>query len=163
MKFKEIAKRVTGFSTPIFGVSWTPSESERAVAKRILAELEDRRVLYNPSEMEIPDHCVMSVVEIRRMLSNEIGTLDEESPLADSLRAMRAACRKFLDTTQSDDRIVRYGSHHGHFASWYFNGAVGELRGVFGVHLAQIAAQYGLDIEDDLAAILPAEEEENET
>ena len=26
-------------------------------------------------------------------------------------------------------------------------GALGEMRGVFGVHLARIAAQYGLDIE----------------
>lgn len=163
MKFKEVAKRVTGLSTPIFGVSWTPSESERVAARRILAELEDRRVLYNPAEMEVPDHCVMSVIDIRRMLSNEIGSLDEKAPLAKSLRAMRGACRKFLNTTQTDHRIVRYGSHLGHFSSWHFNSAVGELRGVFGVHLAQIATQYGLDIEDELASILPAEEEASET
>jgi len=163
LKFTEIAKRVTGFSTPIFGVSWHPPESERNVAKRIIAQLEDRRVLYNPSEMEVPGHCVMSVIDIRRMLSQELGTLDENSTLAMSLRAMRTACRKFLDSVQSDDRIVRYGAHLGHFASWEFNGSVGELRGVFGVHLAQIAAQYGLDIEDELASILPAAEESNET
>ena len=163
LKFSEIVKKVTGFSTPIFGVSWNPPESERSVAKRIIAQLEDRRVLYNPSEMEVPDHCVMSVIDMRRMLSQELGTLDENSALAMSLRAMRAACRKFLDSVQSDDRIVRYGAHLGHFASWEFNGAVGELRGVFGVYLAQIAAQYGLDIEDELASILPAAEESNET
>lgn len=163
MKFAEIAKRVTGFSTPIFGVSWNPPESERAVAKRIIAQLEDRRVLYKPSEMEVPDHCVSSVVEIRRMLSKELGALDDKSALAKSMRAMRASCRKFLDSVQADERIVRFGAHAGHFASWQFNGAVGELRGVFGVHIAQIAAQYGLDVEDDLAFILPAEEEVNET
>jgi len=33
---------------------------------------------------------------------------------------------------------------------------LGELRGVFGIHLAKIAAQYKIDIEDDLSAILPA-------
>jgi hypothetical protein len=43
-----------------------------------------------------------------------------------------------------------------------FNGALGELCGVFGVHLAQLAAQYGLDIEDDLASILPAGEESSD-
>jgi len=113
--------------------------------------------------MEVPDHCVMSVVDIRRILSQELGVLDEKSALAMSLRAMRAACRKFLDSVQANERIVRFGAHLGHFASWEFNGAVGELRGVFGVHLAQIAARYGLNIEDELASILPAAEESNET
>ena len=76
---------------------------------------------------------------------------------------MRAACRKFLDSVQTDEGIVRFGSQRGHFASWQFNGAVGELRGVFGVHLGQIASQYGLDVEDQLASILPAEEAPEET
>jgi hypothetical protein len=30
------------------------------------------------------------------------------------------------------------------------------MRGVFGIHVAQVAAKYGLDVEDDLAASLPA-------
>ena len=155
MKFKEIARRLTGFSSPIFGVSWSPSESDTNVAKRVIAELEDRRVLYNPSEMEIPNHCVQSVIEIRRMLSKEIGVLSKDSNLSNSLRAMRAACRKFLDSVTTDKRIVQFGASTGHFASWQFNGAVGELRGVFGIHIAQIATQHGLDIEDDLAKIIP--------
>jgi hypothetical protein len=37
-----------------------------------------------------------------------------------------------------------------------FNGAVGEFRGVFGIHIARLAASHGLDIEGDLASILPA-------
>ena len=156
LKFKEITNQLTGISTPIFGVSWNPPESERAVAKRIISHLEDRRVLYNPTEMEIPHHCAHSIIEIRRILSDEIGKLDTSSALSQSLRALRAACRKFLDTVQSEERILEFGAHQGHFASWTFNGAVGELRGCFGIHLAQIAAQYGLDIEDKLATILPA-------
>jgi len=113
LKFKEIAKRLTGFSSPIFGVSWNPPESETSVAKRVIAELEDRRVLYNPSEMEVPHYCVQSVVEIRRMLSAELGAIDNDSALSKSLRAMRSACRKFLDTVGADERIVHYGAHPG--------------------------------------------------
>lgn len=33
--------------------------------------------------------------------------------------------------------------------------ALGELRGVLGIHLAIIAAHYELDVEDDLASIFP--------
>ena len=163
MNFQEITKRITGFSSPIFGVSWNPPESETNVAKRIITELEDRRVLYNPTEMELPDNCARSIVEIRRMLSSELGGLNNDSPLVNSLRAMRAACRKFQDSVGADEKIIKYGAHSNHFASWQFNGAVGELRGVFGIHLAQIATQYGLDIEDDLAIILPEIDEGNET
>jgi len=124
-----------------------------------VAFLEDRRVLYLPSEMEVPDHCVQSVLEIRRFLTTEISNLDEKTEISASLRAMRGACRKFLDTVQTDEgRIIRFGAECGHYASWTFNGALGEMRGVFGVHLARLAAAYGLSVESDLAAIIPGED-----
>lgn len=162
MRFSEIAKRLTGISTPIGGVSWQATESELSTARHVVSFLEDRRVLYSPSEMEVPEHCVHSVMEIRRVLSNELGKLDSGSEFAASLRAMRAACRKFLDRVGVDGReVTLYANHRGHWASWTFYGALGEMRGTFGVHLARIAAQFKLDIEDSLASILPAADEES--
>jgi hypothetical protein len=161
VKFREVVSRLNGISVPIFGVQWNPPEAQCVAARRILAFLEDRRVLYVASEMEVPHHCVQSVLSIREFLTAEVGKLDSEQELAHSLRAMRAACRKFLDTVKADDpRIIRFGAEHGHYASWVFNGAVGELRGVFGVHVARIAASHGLDVEDDLASILPATDDD---
>lgn len=157
MKFREVASRITGLSVPIFGVQWNPPEAECVAARRVLAFLEDRRVLYVPSEMEVPHHCVESVLRIREFITVELGKLGSDSELAQSLMAMRAACRKFLATVEADDRrIIEFAHSQGHFASWVFNGAVGELRGVFGVHVTRIAAAHGLDVEDQLAAILPA-------
>lgn len=157
MKFSEIANRLTGISTPIMGVSWQPTESEVAAARRVVAFLEDRRVLYNPGEMEVPVHCVSSVLRIRRFLTVEIGRLGRKSELGASLRAMRAACRKFLDVVGGEEsEIALYAREHGHYASWTFYGALGEMRGVFGVHLARIAARFRLDVEDELATILPS-------
>lgn len=163
MKFPEIAKRLTGITTPIFGVSWQPSDSERTVARRVITQLEDRRILFVPSEMEVPKHCVQSVIEIRQQLTTAIADVNESSQLSRVLRAMRAACRKFLTSVHSDERVIQLGASRGHYASWHFNGAVGELRGVLGVHLAQISAQFGLDIEDELARILPAPDSGTET
>jgi hypothetical protein len=157
MKFSEIANRLTGFSTPIVGVSWLPAELEVSAARRVIAFLEDRRVLYEPGQMEVPSHCVQSVLEIRHRLSDELGKLDSNSELAASLRAMRAACRKFLGRVGTDDRdVIHFANDHGHYASWTFYGALGELRGTFGLHLAKIAAAFKLDVEDNLASILPA-------
>lgn len=159
MKFREVLSRITGLSTPVFGAQWNPPEPECAAARRVVAFLEDRRVLYVPSEVEVPNQCVQSVLKIRDALSSEIGKLDGDSELGLGLRAMRASCRKFLSVVASDERrIIQFGADRSHYASWVFISALGELRGVFGVHVAKIAAAHGLDVEDDLAAILPGSE-----
>lgn len=160
MKFTEIVSRLTGISSPIFGVSWNPPPADVTVARRVITFLEDRRVLFADESIEVVDHCVRSVIEVRRYLTSEIQQLSK-GELCSSLRAMRAACRKFLEAVDdSDGIVVRFGRHHGHWASWRFGGALGELRGVFGVHVARIAAQNGLDVEDDLARILPSSDDE---
>ena len=87
MKFTEIANRLTGISTPFGGASWQPAELEVAGARRVIAFLEDRRVLYDPCQMEIPDHCVRSVIEIRHCLTEELGKLEGRTELSASLRA----------------------------------------------------------------------------
>ena len=164
MRFREVLARLTGLSSPVFGVSWNPPEPHVQVARRVVAYLEDRRVLFVPSEMEVPDHCVRSVLEIRRFLTAELQSVDGDSEIADSLRALRAACRKFMNTVGARSDIMVFGAHRGHWASWEFNGALGELRGVFGIHIARLAAAHGLDVEGELARILPgiADQDESE-
>ena len=65
MTFKEIANKLTGFSIPIFGVSWTPAKLEIEVTKKIITFLEDKRVLYVVYELESPEHCITSIIQIR--------------------------------------------------------------------------------------------------
>ena len=160
MRFKEIAARLTGINCPVFGVAWSPSETQRTIAKRVITFLEDRRVLYVDSKMEHPGHCVESVLRIREFLTHELSQLGQPSEFEQSLRAMRAACRKFLDSVgPNDSPIIQFGAHRNHYASWAFNGALGEFRGVCGIHIAQIAVGNGLDVENDLASILPDSDE----
>lgn len=156
MKPKDILARLTGISLPVFGVSWNPSPTSTSIAKRVIAYLEDRRVLYTPCEAEVPQHCVTSVIEIRHFLTDVIVGLGSEPELDASLRAMRGACRAFLDRVGQDDRrIITFGAHPGHYASWEFNDALGQMRGVFGVHVALIATRFNVGVEDGLAKILP--------
>lgn len=116
VKFKEILSRLTGINVPAFGVSCHPPEAERTVARRVMTFMEDRRVLYAPSEMEVPEHCVRSVLEIRSHLTTEFDSPNDTSELAVTLRALRAACREFLDTDhQDEDRIIRFGFSQGHW------------------------------------------------
>jgi hypothetical protein len=75
VKPSEIAGRITGFSTPLFGVQWTPPRVDVKVAREVMVFLEDRRVLYSPYEAEVPEHVMSSVFEIRCFLgaSFELG------------------------------------------------------------------------------------------
>jgi hypothetical protein len=158
VKFSEIAGRITGFSTPIFGVSWTPPQVDVDVARGVLVYLEDRRVLYSPYEAEVPDHCIASVLEIRRFLTEQLARGGIADELAAPLVAMRAACRKFLDALP-DRRAARRHMDEWGTPGWVFNQALGEPRGVFGVHVAQLAVRYGIDVPDPLVSILPLDAE----
>lgn len=102
MRASDIAGRLSGLSFPIIGggISWSPAEAERTSAQRVITFLEDRRVLFRPTEMEVPEHCIQSVIEIRHFLTSELGKLERGSALAQNLKAMRAACRKFLQGVQ---------------------------------------------------------------
>ena len=148
MRFSEIINRLNGFSCPVFGVSWSPLPLDVDTARRVITFLEDRRALYNDFAWEMPDHCIESAREIRSFLTTELGLLPDGSQLAPPLKSIRAACRKFMDGLQ------RQHSHRRHLEE-----ALGELRSTVGLNVAILAVQYGIDVEADLASILPAEDE----
>jgi len=153
VKFRTILKRLTGISTPVGGVSWNPPDSDRDIVRRLIAFLEDRRALYNPYDIEMPIYVDQSLVEIRRELTRLLQTIDDDSDVSPHLKAMRAACRKYLNTS-SPRSAPRWGATEvERFAG------LGELRAVFGIHIAQLAVKYGIDVERELASIFPPEDE----
>jgi hypothetical protein len=141
MQFSEIASRLTGVSTPIFGISWTPPTADVIVARKVLM-------------VEVPEHCIDSVLQIRQFLTDVLGEGEIGDELAANLRVMRAACRRFLDSSGSFDASRNVVDMHGIFITSHdigFNQALGILRSVFGLHIAQIAVKYGIDLEEELA------------
>ncbi len=153
ISFRKLAKSITGISTPLFGISWNPAEADREVARKILIFLEDRRALYDPIEIDRPEWVFDSIQEIRRRLTETLEGLDAVDPfLEESLRELRAACRKYA-SMMGGSRMIIPGR-----TSNIYGIALGELRGVFGIHLARLAAAYGLDVEDQLASLFPIED-----
>ena len=144
IRFKDLASRITGVSIPIFGVSWTPPESERKIVRETFVFLEDRRCLYNDFAWETEHEVVDSVLAIRTELTAALKRLSETAEAASSLKAMRAACREYLDDT-------RYHGHHS------FMSALGRLRAIMGIHLAYLAVKYGIDVDGDLTRVIPIE------
>ena len=153
-----IRQRLTGISTPFGGASWeTLPDVEKEVLTRLVAFLEDRRVLYNPMDREIVDLAVHSVVDIRRCLDEEIGRLPPEGDLAVTLRSMAAACRAFLDEVQTGPAARhRWDGPFGWgFESGAFHEALGQLRGQLGVNLGELVQRHRLTLHGPLATILP--------
>jgi len=150
--FKKIALSITGLSTPVFGVSWNPPRDKRDIVRRLVTFLEDRRVLYQPDEMEYGPWVTDSVLDMRRELTETLKGCPEDPELVEPLKAMRAACRKYLDGTDPHQRRIP----HPRRREFIFAQALGELRGVFGLHLARLCVAYGIDVEAELTSLLPA-------
>jgi hypothetical protein len=160
-RLRDALRRVTGVSTPFGGISWTPPASEREGLRKLIVFLEDRRALFNPYGVEAPQLVEHLVQEIRAELTRVLQSVGEDSRAAESLRTMRAGCQQYLT------RASRFGNG----SPWHrlprlhygvdedegddFILALGELRGLFGACLVQIASTYNLTVHGDLARLLP--------
>jgi hypothetical protein len=161
VKFTEVIPRVNGISTPIFGISWTPPTVDVGVARKVLAFIETRRVLFSTYTNEVPHECVVSVLQIREFLTAVIGDGGIGEQLLDPVRLIRRYCVRFLervganevDPAESSRHLFRESRWRMH--DYWFGEALGELRAGAGLQVAIIAASYGLDVEDDLARTLP--------
>ncbi|SRR6266545_5473233 len=147
--------RLTGISLPWLGVQWEKTDGDRQIARRVITFLEDRRVLFGQRHYEDELHCIRSAIEIRSYLTREIGCTKPGGSLSESLKAMRAACRRFIDAGGPDACYFRGGRSS--LEADHFSLALGDLRTLIGVHVALLAKSYTIEVEDYLASILPPE------
>jgi hypothetical protein len=144
--------RPTGVGAFGFSLNWEKAPGDEEVARRVVIFLEDRRLLFGKRHSEDELHCVRSAIETRGFLTDQLVKAKPGKSLAQSLRAMRSAMRAFVEAAGPDARKFRYlpGPQTDPFSL-----ALGELRALVGLHLAVIAGQYGIKVEDELAQILP--------
>jgi hypothetical protein len=165
MRFSEIAARLNGISTPIFGLSWQPPGPDVEAAREAIAFLQERGALFGPHVVQDPKYVIESILDIRVEMTRIMAPGRLNAELMSSLRTIRAACRKFTNTLGG--HVVSGRLHIPATALGVenvpeigFNQALGELRGVVGAEVAKMAAAHGLDVEDGLANILPVEDVE---
>jgi hypothetical protein len=150
----------------VVGVSWTPPPSEREELRKLIVFLEDRRALFDPYNVEATILVEQSVQQIRAELTKVLQTIGEDSRAGESLRTMRSACQRYLTKAAGFSgqphwhRPPRFHSGHGGDEDDDFILALGELRGVFGACISQIASSHSIKVRGELAALLPENESE---
>ncbi|CAG9426770.1 TPA: DUF6650 family protein [Providencia alcalifaciens] len=151
MHFNSILRRINGISTPIFGVSWTPDNQEFQAVRKLVTFLEDRRVLYYGEEREGADYCRISVEKIREKLTEFLQEFDTNKDLVKSVRSFRSACRNFCNEIGA----INVCNEPLPVQRSILNTELSKLRKVAGKTVGALAISYGLDIEDELAALIP--------
>lgn len=157
----ETARRITGISVPLGGVQWAdPGPSQRDRVRDYLLMLEDRRALYNPMWLETDNQVINSLHDIRAASTEALRRFDETDFATVPIRAIREACRRFHDDAQVD--FPHMGEHSRSGANAGFFMALGALRATIGQQVAMIIGHYDLEVEGDLATILPQDDKERE-
>jgi hypothetical protein len=154
-----VNKRITGGSLSLSaGVVGVTVDFRRGggddadTARRVLLFLEDRRILWAERVAEDEAHCIASAIQIRHELTRELQQKTLSAGMIGCLKAIRAACREFVDSAGPEGRNF----WHAHGCDAHpFALALGRLKALVGVQLALIVREFHLDVEPQLARALP--------
>lgn len=144
--------RVTGVAP--WSVQWEYLETNQDVARRVLVDLEDRRVLfmwrYEPDAAcrRDPENCRRSVDEIRRLMTHELSRVEQGDDMDRALRAIRTAAREFVD--QAGHKSIHFRNDIESF--WK---ALEELRSAVTPHIRSMALAYGVLVDPVFDEALP--------
>ncbi len=133
---------------------------DREALRKLVIFLEDRRALFDPYNVEATILVEQSVQQIRAELTSVIQTIGENSRAKEPLRTMRRACQSYLTRASSFSDYPRW--HRPRSARDFievadddFVLALGELRGAFAACISQIASDYDIEVQGELAGLLP--------
>jgi hypothetical protein len=105
--------RLTGFDTPLGGISWEKTTSRKKRIEEMFFFLESRRLLYNPKYLEVASECATSAIEIRECFVTVIKGVDFTKADKIVLSSMVNGCNSFLDDLNKVRRIVPNASLYG--------------------------------------------------
>jgi hypothetical protein len=141
-----------GVSAPIGGLQWERKDDDREIARRVLNLLADRRMLWKDFTVEIEEHCVASANRVREQVGMHLDNPEIGANLDRRLQLLQRLFRDFVDTTgPAGEEWARHRTPGTDPLSM----ALGRLRGLVGIQVGELAADYDLDVAEELATIVP--------
>ena len=156
----DTARRITGISSPLGGVQWAdPGPSDGEFVRQFLVFLEDRRVLYNAMQLEVPSQVEHSIHQIREQCTRTLQQLGASAFAAQPIRTIRVAGQSFHDDCNEEFHNMVHDwdgprQHQHRFGPGFFT-ALGAYRATVGYQVALLAGHYDIDVEGDLASVIP--------
>lgn len=145
--------RLTGASVSSVGAQWERKDDDHEIARRVLNLLSDRRMLWKDFSLEIEEQCVTSANRVREQLGLHLDNPEISADLARRLQLLQRLFRDFIDEVgPAGDQWDRHRSMIG---TDPLSMALGRLRGLVGVQIGDLAADYNLNVSEELATIVP--------
>ncbi len=153
--YQWIRANFTGLSTPLLGISWQPTPSERDQLRKLFAYLEDRRALHVDSlgrsahakaHLDHPEWLRESLLDIRRQITTTVQSAEFPEHALRQLRAIQEACRDRLETPGV---LTRSEGH-----TPYMSFSLSKLHQSVATAVAELASSYELDLEASLSALI---------
>lgn len=128
--------------------------TEPTQAKRIVAILEDRRVLWASFDAEFPERVRQSLDHLRTLFVEIRSTLPDASPLDQILLSLTKTIHGFFDAVGSSDLMtLRCNSSDPEWCR--FRDSLAALRKAVGYQISNLANVYGVKLSEDLSRITP--------
>lgn len=125
-----------------------------AIAKRIIAALEDRRALWQAFDAEFPDRVRQSLDQLRGRLVDLRSELPDGSPLDQVLLSLMKTIHVFFDRVESSNlTTLRCDAVNPEWCR--FSDALATLRKSVGLQISNLATAYGVALSSDLKGIIP--------
>lgn len=131
-----------------------PTTVEIDLSKQLIDFFEDKRIIYELYEKEVPRHGMHSVLNIRTELTRLRKQLGQMTSLYIRVEQMQNACKKFFsELSLVDLENLQYDPKN---SDWIkFVTTLSELRKIIGIHIAELSDKYKIDLSDDLKSIIP--------
>jgi len=142
---------ITGIDTPFGGLSWVSTGTAKSEIEGLLFFLESKRILINPTDMEIKSWCEESAIEIKNKLISLRIHYDFNPETVDTIRDMVSACNSFLDDmNRVNPQGIIYKNNNGDWENATFSTAMKKLHKTFREKILWLSKKYKIDFSKEI-------------
>lgn len=156
MMLSVVRFRITGVSALWGGTQWERKDDDKEIARRVLNLLADRGMLWKDYSIEIEEECVSSADHVRKELGRHLDNPEISPELAGRVKLLQRLFRDFMGEVGTHG--TGWDREYRPIGTDPLSMALGRLRGLVGVQVGELAAEYHLDVSDELATIVPDQE-----
>lgn len=144
--------KFTGFDTPIGGVSWEYTKSDRVLAKSLLDFFSGQRILFVSCDTEggnCQEYSKKSVLKMKEKINTQLESIVDEDDYKRCLRQMRNICNDFLSEPICQKLLIC--TPHCNTKALC---PVGKFRKDIAYYLFTIVSIFNIDMDNDILRVL---------